>query len=215
MMPLEHRIKLLGAIPRTPAQNASHIADTCVVCGGDIAQQVSMFSASSDRTNIVKRQSRRVSSAVLFPPALWASVRPIFASPWMITSSLLLHVLHVVLLTSKEQMRGIHAWRGVAQVQNVESGWDGSVGQFPRNSMRQRRNGPYAKGSISAFGSVGRPQPAEAVFIDLRPKSVLMRGMVWVSHFVPSPIRLALVRGLGNRNASQTSFSVPQGVLCG
>lgn len=82
------------------------------------------------------------------------------------------HVGHVVGLSAKEQMKGVHAKRSIAPMANFHSFRNCSVAQYPRCAVRE--NGLAAtsvKHSISVLFGLAGPKPTAFRFCNPRPKS--------------------------------------------
>ena len=89
----------------------------------------------------------------------------------------LVHLIcHVVLGRTQKQVIGVDAWRIVATMQHEKPVGDGTLMQFPGNSMRKHYLA-FAVPSLAVAMLIAppSPQPAIASRVNLSPKSLLQR----------------------------------------
>lgn len=81
------------------------------------------------------------------------------------------HIVAVVGLRPEEQVRGVHAGRVVATVENTLAVRDRAVDQLPRDTMRLARVALYGELAVAEpYHYAGGPQPTAIRLPDLRPK---------------------------------------------
>ncbi len=80
------------------------------------------------------------------------------------------HVLHIVALASKKQMRRVAAWRVVAAVKDVHPLRDRSVGKSPRESVGIPGLPVHEHLAVGASWDSARPYPVVVSLLHPRPK---------------------------------------------
>jgi len=88
-------------------------------------------------------------------------------SEWF--SSFSHHILNVLFLSTKEEMRRSDANSDIAFVANANSFWNGTIVNLPRNTVNKSSRSIESHNSILAFGASGsltRPKPALRSFIN-------------------------------------------------
>lgn len=89
------------------------------------------------------------------------------------STSLYFHVLHVLELSTKKKMVGVHARRVITAMKNVQTVWHFAVRKFVRDYVRPHFDvltfAPHLHGSI-ATSTIACPEPAAHGFLNLYPK---------------------------------------------
>ena len=87
---------------------------------------------------------------------------------------------HVVQLTSEEQVIRPHAGRSIATMQNAVLGWNDSVMQFPRETVRSCIDRLFVRATdvntaIARLIGGSSPEPTRSSLLNLGPKSLYQR----------------------------------------
>lgn len=136
---------------------------------------------TSHRNNPLLIQPRAPRAASTSTP-LWVGSKHVSAlvfAPWMgnlASTTLDMHVPHIILSRAQEQMIRSNAWRVIAVMQNPQASRNRSVRKLPREAMSGhptlRRNGKRAIAEPKA-GTLPRPATRTALY--LIPKALLYR----------------------------------------
>lgn len=111
---------------------------------------------------------------------------PLSCAARRFTSTLLQHVLSVVLWRSNKHMRGVYAARVVARVAEEQAIGDRSVEEFVRKSVGANSEVGCPKISIAAIGGRPHPKPAGFSLVHKRPKPALNLPL-GAGEFTPTP----------------------------
>jgi len=86
-----------------------------------------------------------------------------FCISCVVGSVLCVHIVHVLLLRTRQQMRGIRAISHVTAMENLQSVWDRAMRNFPCNAMSQVAScSEGRKVSIAVDHCVASPQPTRS-----------------------------------------------------
>lgn len=98
---------------------------------------------------------------------------------WINCALFVVHVLNIILLGSKKQVRWIAARRSIARMANIHAWWNGNIMQLVTKAMGVDANAPNRDRAISCLGQLSRPQPTTvgAILIDALPETFLGRAI--------------------------------------
>lgn len=148
--------QLFPALPPHDTRN-SRLGDPKDVPDGLLA-----FATGISGLDLCDLERRQLCSGMLFS-----------AKPWPAVASLFGHIARVICRGAKEQVVWPDTGWGVADVADLQSWRNGSVGEFPCEPVGQVRDvvlsAPGSERPITVLGSCARPEPACLRSIDALP----------------------------------------------